>query len=722
MLALAIGCSDDDDESEVTTSSSEPPPLPPTTCDRDEIGLADGSCLLVGIPDDMECPPGETMVEGSCVVAGVAPGACGAGATHDGDGGCELVLPATPCGVGEMAVIGETTCRPVAPCGTGTWGDIPVELDTHYVDGSFSGSSDGSAQAPWSTIQQGVDTAPDGAIVAVATGTYDESVVINHPVRLWGRCPAQVSIQSSGIIAALGIITGADGATVRGIAVTGDGHGVVVQDAEDVVLASLWSHDTTGCGLAVDGSFGPSSALVDNVLIEGATDAGLSVAQGGASISNVVIRDVAGIGVRALEAVGLVSIATTLIDHSLDVGVLVMSSNVELTDSSVRDTQPNSGSFAVALGIAATPNGPPSSVAIRRSVILRHAAVAVQTTGSDLDIEATVIRDIEIGGPEDIARAITATDDPDTGQRGNLTIHGSLIEGAQSEGIAIMGTDATIDATWVRNGLSSVGIAVGESITGAIGTLTLERSLLSGNQGAGLIVQGGEASIDATVISDTTPDDGGSGTGRGIVVQPGGFFATAGTVDVSRSIIERNHQIGAYVSGSTAIFDHCLLRDTQLDANGRGSGVYVRWDELTGAPGTLDVSSTIIDGSTGFGVSAVSSLASLTRTLIRDTKPFGDGLFGDGISNITLGPPESTVLLDTVTARDSARAAISSHGGTVDVKGSTLLCAGFYLASGTDALGRDASFADQGGNHCGCAATFEPCKAMAAELAPPEPL
>ncbi len=632
------------------------------------------------------------------------------------------MLPAAPCGAGEMAVVGETTCRPVAPCEPGTWGDIPVEPDTHYVDGSFSGSSDGSAQAPWSTVQQGVDAAPDGAIVAVADGTYVESVVINHPVRLWGRCPAQVSIQSSGIITALGIITGADGTTVRGIAVTGDGHGVVVQDAEDVVVSSLWSHNTTGYGLAVDGSFGPSSALVDNVLIEGATDAGLIVAQGGASISNVVIRDVAGFGVQALEAVGSVSIATALIDHNRDIGVLVMSSTVELTDSSIRDTQPSAGTFGIGLAMAAAANGPPSSVAIRRSLILRHAAVAVQATGGDLAIEATVIGDIEIGGPEDIARAITATDDPDTGERGKLTIYGSLIEGAQSEGVAIMGTDATIDATWVRNGQSSVGIAVGESITEAIGTLTLERSLVSGNQGAGVGVQGGEASIDATVISDTTPADDGSVAGRGIIVQPGGFFGAPGTVDVSRSIIERNHQIGAYISGSTAVFDQCLLSDTQVDANGGGTGLYVRWDQLTGAPGTLAVSSTIIEGSPGFGVATVSSQTSLTRTLIRDTTTFPDGLFGDGISNITLGPPESTVLLDTVTTRDSARAAVSSHGGTVGVKGSTLLCAGFYLASGSDALGREASFEDQGDNHCGCAPTFEPCKAMAAQLTPPEPL
>ncbi len=37
------------------------------------------------------------------------------------------ILPAAPCSAGQIAVPGDETCRELASCGDGTWGDIPVE-------------------------------------------------------------------------------------------------------------------------------------------------------------------------------------------------------------------------------------------------------------------------------------------------------------------------------------------------------------------------------------------------------------------------------------------------------------------------------------------------------------------------------------------------------------------------------------------------------------------
>src|SRR6185436_4422408 len=61
---------------------------------------------------------------------GIPEGACAAGFTPDGSGGCVATVPSTPCGAGLMAVPGETACREVMPCGAAPWGDIPVDADT----------------------------------------------------------------------------------------------------------------------------------------------------------------------------------------------------------------------------------------------------------------------------------------------------------------------------------------------------------------------------------------------------------------------------------------------------------------------------------------------------------------------------------------------------------------------------------------------------------------
>ena len=62
-----------------------------------------------------------------------------------------------------MAIPGQESCAPLAPCGDDKWGEIPTQPDTQHVDGSFEGGEpDGSAVAPWPTIGQGIDSDPTG--------------------------------------------------------------------------------------------------------------------------------------------------------------------------------------------------------------------------------------------------------------------------------------------------------------------------------------------------------------------------------------------------------------------------------------------------------------------------------------------------------------------------------------------------------------------------------
>ncbi len=142
---------------------------------------------------DEECVPGDIVApDGACLKPGV--GECPEGFVASEPGACSAIVPSEVCAPGTMAVPGEEACREVSPCGDGTWGDIPVESNTQYVDAAFNGPSTGGADAPWRTINEAISAAEPGAIVAVAAGTYAEEVYPWKAVRVWGRCASMVHV------------------------------------------------------------------------------------------------------------------------------------------------------------------------------------------------------------------------------------------------------------------------------------------------------------------------------------------------------------------------------------------------------------------------------------------------------------------------------------------------------------------------------------------------
>jgi hypothetical protein len=67
-----------------------------------------------------------------------------------------------------------------------------------YVDAGATGAQDGSKQHPYATIQQGVDAAPAGGTVVVATGLYDESVTVNKTLTLDGAKGGKEGVNHTG--------------------------------------------------------------------------------------------------------------------------------------------------------------------------------------------------------------------------------------------------------------------------------------------------------------------------------------------------------------------------------------------------------------------------------------------------------------------------------------------------------------------------------------------
>ena len=658
--------------------------LGPKECELGEWTTPAGTCAGPGLPADMSCPPGEHQDQpGVCVRAGVPPGACGAGFTHDGEGACNPVLPSGSCLPGEMAIVGESACRAVSPCAVGGWGSIPVEPGSQHVDAAYAGTgSDGSATKPWKTIGEAIKAAKPGAIVAVAEGTYPEDVFLDgKSVRLWGRCPGLVELSGQG--AQLGAIvvfhSGAGKTEVHGLAITGKKQGIVVSGAENVLVDSVWVHDTQARGLDIEGTLGPTAVSVQNSLIELAHEGGIHVS--GAALT--------------------------------------------LERSVVRGTVPQ-GAYGRGLNIQDRPaTTQRSSLILRASVIEQNQGVGVYVRGSDALIEETVVRDT-VPGATDPGHGVEIVDNSPNAV--TAVLRKSVIERNQLNGVVAFGADAIVEDTVVRStssdalGLHGRGISVQyNQNTGVRGSFALRRSLLDQNHGIGLFVSSTDATVESTVIRETAPDA--TGAGRGVMLQNDGGRAS---LQMLESVVELSTDMGIVSIGSDVDIRACVIRDTlQNPQGGRGAGVQL---QLSCAGGLCDpsrrskgaVQASLIENNYEAGVFVLDSDASIDSCLVRATHANATGLYGDGIV-IAVRDATAQAEITGTRVEQSARAGVSNFGADVALGSSLLLCQGFDIDSELGKGGKPV-FHDNGGTYCGCPEATAQCKAISSQLAAPEPV
>lgn len=502
-----------------------------------------GSILLLGacggeteppekdeLPEADECPSGGVpFAEGACIAAGVPAENCGLGFVADGLGGCVAELPPTPCPSALMAIPGELTCRTVKACGEGRWGDIPTEADTQFVDAYYAGDDeDGSMERPWSSLPDALVAAAPGAIVALAPGGYATGAdIVGKPVRLWGKCPGEVEISGPERSHSV-VIRGAPGAELRDVSVTGTA-GVLIASSENVVLDRVWIHDTADEGLEASDDEGPSSLTLSRSLVERASNRAVYLLGVRAAITETVVRDTAarpsgmfGVGLEVLGGEVTAVPGEVTVDHSVfarsrDVAVLVFGSNVEVSNTLIRDTLPTDANqlFGRAIDVEDDlDNGNHAVMTVRSSVLERSHDIAIFVAGSELTLEDTVVRDTAPqGANQHFGRALHVRDRPYLDRRGQATVRRSLIERCHDAGVVITNADATIENTIVRDvsaraadGQYGDGVAVWrlEELTDhpdPHATLSVLGTRIERSARAGIANFGASVSLDSSVLN-----------------------------------------------------------------------------------------------------------------------------------------------------------------------------------------------------------------------------
>lgn len=745
--ALAVaGCGDE------TAPESTPPPR--AGCERGEFAHPTDGCCPAGTVANAAggcCPAGTTpLEEGGCQPAGIQPGQCATGFEPDGDAGCEPILPRVPCPAGQLAVPGDAACRDVAPCGSGTWGDIPVAADTQHVDASYTGgNNDGSASRPWTRIQDGIDAVSPGAIVAVAAGSYEQNLMVaGKTLRLWGRCPAMTEVRSA--LEAEGAVfvgQGADGSELRDLALTRTTIGVEITGARQVLLDRLRIHDATHIGVRADDRSGPTSATMSGSLIEDSGHRGLLAIGAEVTVEGSVVRRSGrnaltrhGRGVDVQDSPhtstrAQLTMNGSLIELSRDVGLFATGSDVTLQGTVVRDTTPTAQEgFGPGVEVGAGPYAQaPGRLTLRGAVLDGNRRAGVILFASEAVVENTVVRnnlpDAELGA----GQGLHIQDVPGTG-RSSLALRASLIEDSRQFGVFVGGSDATIEASVLRQtspdseGTFGHGLyASPNATTGDRPYVTVHSSVVEHHHEIGLLLVATDGAVQSTLVREIVSNAAGM-FGRGIGIEVDAASGARSVVSVAGSLVERSREVGLAVVGADATVTGTLVRDILPDGLGEsGGGLAVFQSHVLAGPGTLTVQDSVAEANLEFGLFVSDSHATIEHSVLSNTQPNSAGFLGDGVVTISRAAESPPIQLRDSLVHDNARAGVASFGSVVVLEGLALGCNTIHLNGEADyELAGERfqlafSFDDRGGNACSCAEQAESCVVLSAGLEPPAP-
>jgi len=512
----------------------------------------------VGVRFDGCEEPAIAVAGGGCLRVGVE--ACGEGMVEDGRGGCTANI-ASGCATNELALAGDSACKPIDDCGSGPFAEVTGDEPTRYVDAAATGG-DGTRTQPFSTIAQAIAGLPSGGRVLLAAGTYAESIELRAPFSLIGRCSRLVSIAPTSGTAS---VTVRKPSTLAGLSITGPGMGV---DANtDLVLRRVSIHDTGSTGARMELTR-TGRASIDSVVVQAATGRGLHIGGGQVEVTRLAVRntkagsDGFGLGLVVLDGndrvAGDLKISRSFVSHSIGFAMLVQSTRASVASTVLRDVSPAKNALANGNGIYLTPY--PGEKASAELTLVGSLVEGARRSGIELrtgtlSMSSSVVRDIDTGTDEKDGYGVYVA------PTAHATIDASVLEKAAKGGVYLQG-ESTLSRTVVRDTWSKPWRGAGQGVivypqsssTEPV-AVSLDRVLVARAMTAGVFVVGGRVDLHASTVRGTVANADGS-FGDGAVAEP--WISPAkvipGSLRISDSWIGENARAGAVVwQGALAI-------------------------------------------------------------------------------------------------------------------------------------------------------------------------
>jgi hypothetical protein len=354
----------------------------------------------------------------------------------------------------------------------------------------------------------------------------------------------------------------ADQTLGRGIYVQEDTDGLVPTTA---VLHQVVLDDNTNQGLFVRGS----EVTVDGLVVRGTLPRPSDLRFGH------------GIGIQAsdegVRSHVTVHGAAVLGNH--EAGIFVSASDASLEAVVIRGTQPMpGGGFGEGIHVTDAEAGGRANVSVSSAIVEQNQSGGVSAFGSDITIEATVVRGTA-PDPLDLAfgRGISIAANPLTGQPGKTTIRGAVVRDSHDAGLHIAGTDATLEGLVVAGTLPQAsdnrfgnGIVVThEPATTLRSTLTIRGTLVEQNHEIGIAVLASDATLDALLVrGNLAGADGRFGDGIVIATMWNGGGPAPTHAAVTSSRIEHDDRTGLASFGAEVSLQNDALACNGFDLEG----------------------------------------------------------------------------------------------------------------------------------------------------------
>jgi hypothetical protein len=233
-------------------------------------------------------------------------------------------------------------------------------------------------------------------------------------------------------------------------------------------------------------------------------------------------------------------------------------------------------------------------------------------------------------------------------------------------------------------------------------------------------IVGSDVTLDAVVIEETRALPSGR-YGRGMEVQGD---VKPSVVTVQRSLLQGNVGAGALLAAADVTFESTIVRQTSPEPAGPfagqfGFGITAQASPDFTLPAQLTVRRCLVTDNYVAGVSVFGGQAALESSWVARTEA-ADGLFGDGLLVYNhQGVPSSGMVSASVIA-ENARAGVAVFGSAVTVAGTVLKCNGVDL-DGETTFESPFTLVDGGENWCGCDDAVA-CQVVSSALAAPDPM
>ncbi|RLB45629.1 MAG: hypothetical protein DRJ42_29520 [Deltaproteobacteria bacterium] len=499
--------------------------------------------------------------------------------------------PAT-CEAGEAHFPGESGCRPIGEaCPTGDYADSlptppPTDGSVIYVKAGAAAGGDGSYAMPYGALSEIRWTwLSPGATVALAKGTYEGTLHVKEGVRIVGACVRETRVTGD---------TDPDSSVATTI------NGVGEARVENLTIG----------GAAQEGlrTTGGHSITLEGVLVERTRGVGIAIANPDSVVTlrDAVIRDTQpragddgfGQGIN-IQSGAQLSATRLLVQSNRTTGILAAhdATTVNLTDSVVRDTQPQASDGGFGTGIAIQYGAQLS--ATRLLVQGNHGGgVFANGDGTAVNLADTIIRDTASRANDGLFGNGIELQDGAQLFAARLVIRGNRSGGifADGDGTAVDLTDTVVRDTAPRTSDDKFGRGIGIQ-SGA--QLTAVRVLVEGNHEIGISLNRDATAVGLSdiVVRDTRPRVSDDSLGRGIHVDYGS------RLEGNRLVIEDSHELGVAAT--------------------EGADVDLRDVSISGVARAACASTTCPEDFHGHAVIAIGAAVRLTRFQIHDADTCG---------------------------------------------------------------------------------------------------